>query len=57
MAMLLQSMCVRLGVVTGQDLAQGCRKYFPTWFAMILYVLCEIAIMATDLAGYNQAYM
>jgi manganese transport protein len=51
MAMLLQSICIRLGVVTGHDLASGCTKYFPRWFAMILYVLCEVAIMATDLAG------
>lgn len=50
MAMLLQSLCVKLGVVTGQDLSQSCRKYFPKWANLILYVLCEIAIMSTDLA-------
>ena len=50
MAMLLQSLCVRLGVVTGLDLAQCCRKHFSKPVALFLYVLCEIAIMATDLA-------
>jgi manganese transport protein len=50
MAMLLQSLCVRLGVVTGNDLAQTCTKSFPRWVSLILYVLCEIAIMSTDLA-------
>lgn len=50
MAVLLQSLCVRLGVVTNNDLAQSCAKYLPRWLSLILYVLCEIAIMATDLA-------
>lgn len=50
MAILLQSLCVRLGLCTGLDLAQSCTKYFPRWVSLILYVLCEIAIMATDLA-------
>ncbi len=50
MAMLLQSMCVRLGVVSGRDLAQCCRKFLPGWLAVILYLFCEVAIMATDLA-------
>ncbi|KAJ3323134.1 hypothetical protein HDV06_002146 [Boothiomyces sp. JEL0866] len=50
MAVLLQSMCVRLGVVKGLDLAQLCRRVFPRWAYLILYVLTELAIMATDLA-------
>jgi len=50
MAILLQSLCVRLGVATGRDLAQACRDYYskPTSFA--LWILCEIAIVACDLA-------
>jgi manganese transport protein len=50
MAVLLQSLCIRLGVVTGLDLAQACSKYFSRPFAVFLYILCEIAIIATDLA-------
>jgi manganese transport protein len=50
MAVLLQSLCVRLGVVTGLDLAQSCRKHYPKYVNLVLYVLCEIAIIATDLA-------
>jgi manganese transport protein len=50
MAILLQHLCIKLGVVTGRDLAQACRDHYhrPTvWF---LWVLCELAIAATDLA-------
>ncbi|KAJ3270568.1 hypothetical protein HDV01_007718 [Terramyces sp. JEL0728] len=50
MAILLQSMCVRLGVVKGLDLAQLCRRVFPRWVYLVLYILTELAIMATDLA-------
>ncbi|MGQ9872924.1 Nramp family divalent metal transporter [Leptodesmis sp.] len=50
MAVLLQSLCVRLGVVTGKDLAQACRDYFSPRVTFILWVLCEIAIAACDLA-------
>lgn len=50
MAILLQSLCVRLGVATGRDLAQACRDYFPKKVCLILWILCEIAIAACDLA-------
>ncbi|KAI8895030.1 natural resistance-associated macrophage protein-domain-containing protein [Globomyces pollinis-pini] len=50
MAILLQSLCIRLGVITGLDLAQSCRKFLPRPLCYFLYVLCELAIMATDLA-------
>ncbi|UIE40145.1 Nramp family divalent metal transporter [Leptodesmis sichuanensis] len=50
MAVLLQSLCVRLGVATGKDLAQACRDYFSPRVTFILWVLCEIAIAACDLA-------
>lgn len=50
MAMLLQSLCVRLGVATGKDLAQACRDYFSPRVSFCLWVLCEIAIAACDLA-------
>lgn len=50
MAILLQSLCVRLGVATGRDLAQACRDYFNPRVNFCLWVLCEIAIAACDLA-------
>lgn len=50
MAILLQSLCVRLGVATGRDLAQACRDYFSPRVNFLLWVLCEIAIAACDLA-------
>src|SRR3954471_23256593 len=50
MAMLLQTLAARLGIVTGQDLAQACRDGYPRPVAVALWVLAEIAIAATDLA-------
>jgi manganese transport protein len=49
-AILFQSLAARLGVVTQRDLAQACRDYFPNYISKILWVLCEIAIIACDLA-------
>ncbi|BCU77355.1 Nramp family divalent metal transporter [Luteolibacter sp. LG18] len=50
MAILLQHLCVKLGVVTGRDLAQACRDHYPKPVAWALWVLCEAAIAACDLA-------
>ena len=50
MALLLQSLSVRLGVVRGRDLAQACRESYPKGINYILYGLAEIAIISTDLA-------
>jgi manganese transport protein len=50
MAVLLQTLAARLGVVTGYDLAQGCRREYPKIFNVFLWGLAEIAIAATDLA-------
>jgi manganese transport protein len=50
MAILLQHLALKLGVVTGRDLAQACRDHFSKPVAMFLWVLCEIAIAACDLA-------
>jgi manganese transport protein len=50
MAVLLQTLATRLGVVTGRDLAQACRDAYPRPTAVALWVLCEVAIAATDLA-------
>ena len=50
MAMVLQSMSARLGIVRGRDLAQANKELYPKWAVFILWVLAEIAIAATDLA-------
>ena len=50
MAILLQSLCAKLGIVTGRDLAQACRDSYSKPVAITLWVLCEIAICACDLA-------
>ncbi len=50
MAILLQSLCARLGIVTGRDLAQACRDHYSKPVAIALWLLCEIAVCACDLA-------
>jgi len=50
MAVLLQTLSARLGLVTGHDLAQACRDEYPPAVRYVLFVLTEIAIAATDLA-------
>src|SRR2546425_9949429 len=50
MAILLQSLCAKLGIVTGRDLAQACRDHYSRPASLALWVLCEIAIAACDLA-------
>src|SRR5213075_1266390 len=50
MAIVLQSLCTRLGVGAGRDLAQACRDSFPRWVSLPLWVSAEVAITATDLA-------
>ena len=49
-AMLLQHLAAKLGIVTGRDLAQACRDHYSKPVAMVLWVLCEVAIAACDLA-------
>ncbi|HBY62857.1 MAG TPA: iron/manganese transporter [Solibacterales bacterium] len=50
MAILLQTLSARLGIVTNRDLAQACRDAYPRPVSYALWILCEIAIAATDLA-------
>ncbi len=50
MAILLQSLCAKLGIVTGRDLAQACRDSYSKPVAFMLWLMCEIAICACDLA-------
>ena len=50
MAMILQALSAKLGIVTGRDLAQACREHYSRRTSFVLWVLCEIAIAACDLA-------
>ncbi len=50
MAILLQTLAARLGIVAGRDLAQACREAYPKPVCNALWILCEIAIAACDLA-------
>jgi manganese transport protein len=50
MAIILQIISARLGVVTGKDLAQACRDFYPSWTRWPNWFLCELAIAACDLA-------
>lgn len=50
MAVLLQTLSARMGIVSGRDLAQACRENYPKPVAYTLWILCEIAIAACDLA-------
>lgn len=50
MAIFMQVIAARLGIVTGKDLAQACRDFYPEWSRWPLWICCEIAICACDLA-------
>ena len=50
MAILLQGLSLKLGIVTGRDLAQACRDHYGRATSFMLWILCEIAIAACDLA-------
>ncbi|MEI9938513.1 MAG: Nramp family divalent metal transporter [Pseudomonadota bacterium] len=50
MAVLLQHLSAKLGIVTGRDLAQACRDHYPRPIVCFLWLLCELAIAACDLA-------
>ncbi|KAI9741319.1 MAG: hypothetical protein M1834_003036 [Cirrosporium novae-zelandiae] len=49
-AIFLQTLCIKLGTVTGMNLAENCRAHLPNWLNLLLYGLAEIAIVATDMA-------
>lgn len=49
-AIFLQSLCIKLGSVTGLNLAENCRKHLPRWLTLLLYLFAESAIIATDIA-------
>jgi manganese transport protein len=50
MAIVLQSLCARLAIASGRDLAQACRDAYPKPVSFVLWLLAEIAIIATDIA-------
>jgi manganese transport protein len=50
MAIILQSLCARLAIGSGRDLAQACRDAYPRAVSFTLWILAEIAIIATDIA-------
>jgi manganese transport protein len=50
MAILLQALSLKLGIVTGRDLAQACRDHYSRPVSFLLWFICEIAIAACDLA-------
>ncbi|GEO36391.1 divalent metal cation transporter MntH [Skermanella aerolata] len=50
MAIVLQSLCARLAIASGRDLAQACRDAYPRPVSLVLWFLAELAIVATDLA-------
>ncbi|KAH7126244.1 metal ion transporter metal ion transporter [Dactylonectria estremocensis] len=49
-AIFLQSLCIKLGTVTGLNLAESCRANLPPWLNYVLYFFAEVAIIATDIA-------
>ncbi|KAL8961288.1 MAG: hypothetical protein Q9183_005328, partial [Haloplaca sp. 2 TL-2023] len=57
-AALLQSLAVRLGTVSGLNLAESCRAHLPRWINIALYLVAEAAIIATDIAevGSNEEH-
>jgi manganese transport protein len=50
MAILLQALCARLGIATQRDLAQACRDHYSRPVSLALWIICELAICACDLA-------
>jgi metal iron transporter len=49
-AIFLQSLAIKLGTVSGLNLAEACRAFLPRWLNYVLYGMAEIAIIATDIA-------
>jgi len=52
MAMLLQTLSAKLGIATGKNLAEHCRERLPRWLVVVMWIVAEIAAMATDLAEF-----
>ncbi|NHM32271.1 Nramp family divalent metal transporter [Neobacillus terrae] len=52
MAMLLQNMSAKLGIATGKSLPEICRENMPKWLTYIMWIVSELAAMATDIAEF-----
>jgi manganese transport protein len=52
MAILIQSLSAKLGIATGQNLAEECRGHFKKWFVVFLWILMELVAIFTDLAEF-----
>jgi len=55
-AIFLQALCIKLGSVTGMNLAENIREHCPPWLNYVLYFLAESAIIATDIAEVSLLY-
>lgn len=55
-AIFLQCLSIKLGTVTGLNLAEACRAFLPRWLNYFLYFLAEAAIIATDIAEVRLYY-
>jgi metal iron transporter len=53
-AIFLQSLCIKLGTVTGLNLAENCKAHLPKWLNYTLYFFAEAAIIATDIAEVRE---
>jgi metal iron transporter len=53
-AIFLQSLCIKLGSVTGMNLAENCKAHLPPWLNYVLYFFAEAAIIATDIAEVRE---
>lgn len=56
-AVFLQSLCIKLGSVTGMNLAENCKAHLPPWLNYFLYFFAESAIIATDIAEVIHFYV
>ena len=54
-AIFLQSLCIKLGSVTGMDLAQNIKAHCPRWLNIVLYIFAEAAIIVTDIAEVSRS--
>lgn len=55
-AIFLQSLSIKLGTVTGLNLAEACRAFLPRWLNYVLYFMAEAAIIATDIAEVSRKH-
>lgn len=56
-AIFLQSLCIKLGSVTGLNLAEHCKAHLPKWLNILLYLFAEAAIIATDIAEVGHGHL